>query len=274
MPASNPPLAARLADSARVARTLFLRLLSPADSALRRLAGRGHLPPLWLRRHVGPVARFESAAREMSATLDRLELIRPGDLVVDLGCGCGAMASALGERVGEAGRYVGIDVHEPSIRWCRRRWAPDPRFRFELLGASAEEYRLPIADGAAGFVLAKSLFTHLLEPEARAYLAEIRRVLAPGRRALLTAFLFAGGAVEPPAFPHPRRAGAGAPVRWRLPIRPRAAVAYERARFEELITEAGLTMTILIAGFWPGTDRPPQGQDLLVLERPVGSAGG
>lgn len=229
------------------------------------------MPPLWLRRHVGPVGRFESAAREMTATLDRLELIRPGDLVVDLGCGCGAMTSALGERMGEAGRYVGVDVHGPSICWCRRRWASDPRFRFELVDGSAESYRFPVADGAAGFVLAKSLFTHLLEPESRVYLAEVRRVLAPGRKALVTAFLFVAGEVEPPAFPHPRRSGAA--VRWRLAARPRAAVAYDRARFEGLVAEAGLTLTTFVPGFWPGTDRPPQGQDVLVLERPAECAG-
>jgi SAM-dependent methyltransferase len=261
--ASKPRLA-RLADLARAARTLFLFLLGPADWAQRRIRGRGRLPPLWLRRHVGPVGRFESAAREMTATLDRLALVRPGDLAVDLGCGCGAMAAALGERVGEAGRYVGVDVHAASIRWCRRRWASDPRFRFEHVAPEAG--RLPVADGAAGLVLAKSLFTHLLEPETRAYLAEIRRVLAPGRRALLTAFLFAGDR-EPAAFPHPRRGGAS--VRWRLASRPRAAVAYERGRFEELVAAAGLTLTAVVVGFWPGSDRPPRGQDVLVVERPA-----
>jgi SAM-dependent methyltransferase len=288
MPASPASLANRLVDLARGGRTLLLRLLSPAERVLRGATGRGHLPPLWLRRHAGPVGRFESAAEETAALLDRLELVRPGDLVVDLGCGCGGMAPALGERVGEEGRYLGIDVHGPSIVWCRHRWATDPRFRFELAEISspyfagaaaiaaagagarpAESYRLPLSGETAGFVLAKSLFTHLLAPEARAYLSEIRRVLAPGRRALVTAFLFAGGEVEPAAFPHPRPAGAGSPVRWRRALRPHAAVAYDRRSFEEMIGEAGLAVAAFVAGYWPGTSRPPGGQDLLVLE-PVG----
>ena len=68
-------------------RTLAYRIASPAESAWRRAAGHEPLPPLWLRRHTGPVARFESAARETAEFLDRLGLARPGDTVVDIGCG-------------------------------------------------------------------------------------------------------------------------------------------------------------------------------------------
>ena len=210
----------------------------------------------------------------------RWELVRDGDLVVDLGCGCGAMAPALGERMGEAGRYVGIDLHRPSIRWCRRRFGGDPRFRFEGVeaeGASAAPgfgggYRLPVEDGAAGFLLAKSLFTHLLEEEARVYLGEIRRVLAPGRRALVTAFLFDGspgaGGTAPPAFPFPPEPGA--PVRWLRASRPRAAVAYEWSFFGGMLAAAGLEISSFVHGFYPGTDRRPRGQDVLVVERSGG----
>lgn len=258
----------------------MLWLLGPLDWAWRKATGRGSQPPLWLRRHVGPPGRFESAAAETAEMVDRWGLVRDGDLVVDLGCGCGAMAPALGERMGETGRYVGIDVHRPSIRWCRRRFAGDPRFRFE--GVAAEDasgppgfaggYRLPVEDGAAGFVLAKSLFTHLLEEETTAYLAEIRRVLAPGRRALVTAFLFDGSPggprAAPPAFPYPP--GSGVPVRWLRATRPRAAVAYEWRHFLELLAGAGLEISSFVHGFYPGTDRRPRGQDVLVVERPGG----
>lgn len=198
--------------------------------------------------------------------MDRLRLVRPGDSVVDLGCGCGSMVPGLGERIGDRGRYLGIDVHGPSIFWCQRRFGSDPRFRFELIGPA---FRVPIPDGTAGFVLAKSLFTHLLEPETRAYLAEVRRILSPGRRAVVTAFLFAGNGESPPFFPHPRDTGSGTPVRWLRAARPRAAVAYDRSCFEDLVTEAGLEIVAFVPGFWPGADRPPKGQDTLVLERPA-----
>src|SRR5262249_3441745 len=129
-----------------------------------------------------------------------LGLLPPAGPVLDCGCGPGAMAAALAGRLGEQDRYVGFDVHAPSIRWCRRRFAADPRLRFELAevasaygsprGAPASGYRFPIEDGGAGLVLAKSLFTHLTRDDAAHYLREIRRALRPGGPALVTAFLF------------------------------------------------------------------------------------
>lgn len=274
-----------LVELLRRGRTVALWALGPADRAWRMATGRGDLPPLWLRRHVGPVGRFESAARETAELIDRLGLVEEGSRVVDLGCGCGAMVPALAARIGARGSYLGIDVHRPSLDWCRRRWAEDPRLSFERVavaspyggrGLPAGEVRLPAGDGAADLVLAKSLFTHLLEEEARAYLGEMRRMLAPGGAALVTLFLFDGerfAPAPPPAFPHPEP---GAPVRWRRAARPHAAVAYERGWWLARVAEAGLAVEVEVAGFFPGEAAVPAGQDVLVLRpnRPQDTAGG
>lgn len=257
-------------DWVRDLRTATLWLLGPADRLVRRLGGRAELPPLWLRRHVGPVGAFESAARDMEALLRQLHLVRETDRILEIGCGCGAMVPAFVRALGPAGRYVGFDVHAPSIRWCRRRFAADPRFRFELaeiaspygdpsLQRSARAYRFPLDDGCADFILAKSVFTHLLEADVRHYLREIRRTLRPGRLALITAFLFDG---RPPAFPFP---DGESPVRWLRRLRPEAAVAFDRGLFESMIAEAGLTLREMVPGFWPGTAPVPRGQDVLIL---------
>jgi SAM-dependent methyltransferase len=259
---------------ARGLRTAALWLLEPVDRWRRRGSGRGDLPPLWLRRHAGPVGRFESAARDMEAVIRQHQLVRETDQILEIGCGCGAMVPALARLLGPQGRYAGFDVHPPSVRWCRRHFAGDPRLRFELAeivspygGSSrlqpARSYRFPLEDAGADFILAKSVFTHLLESEVRHYLQEIGRTLRPGRLALITAFLF-DGTVTPPAFPFPEE---GSPVRWLRRLRPQAAVAFDRALFEEMIAEAGLTLRELIPGYWPGTVPVPQGQDILVLGR-------
>ncbi|HEX6201659.1 MAG TPA: class I SAM-dependent methyltransferase [Thermoanaerobaculia bacterium] len=266
-----------LVELLRRGRSAALWALGPVDRSWRLLTGRGDLPPLWLRRHVGPVGRFESAARETAELIARLGLVGEGSRVVDLGCGCGAMVPALAARIGEAGSYLGIDVHRPSLGWCRRRWGGDPRLRFERAavrspygsggGGAAAEVRLPAGDGEADFVLAKSLFTHLLEEEARAYLGEVRRMLAPGGAALATLFLFDGdrfAAAPPPAFPHP---GPGSPVRWRRAARPHAAVAYERRWWRARLEEAGLAVEVEVPGYFPGEAAVPAGQDVLVLRR-------
>ncbi|NJL29267.1 MAG: methyltransferase domain-containing protein [Thermoanaerobaculia bacterium] len=270
----------RSAESAlevlRTTRTAALWLASPAEQWWRRLWGRERLPPLWLRRHVGPVSQFESAARATADWIDKLGLLKPGDLVLDIGCGCGAMVGELARRFGPAGLYVGFDVHAPSIRWCRKHFESDPRLRFELAdlrspyGGGTDEvgsYQFPIEDASTSFVLAKSVFTHLLEPEAEHYLREIARVLSPEGRALVSAFLFQTltDSDPPPLFPHP--SDPHSPVRWRLAARPRAAVAYDHAAFTAMIQAAGLEIETLIQGFFPGHKPTLDGQDQLVLRR-------
>ena len=264
-----------IAEALRRGRNAAYRIASPADAWLRRLAGKPSLPPLWLRRHTGAVSRFESAARETGAFLDSLGLLEPGHLVLDAGCGSGAMVPELLRRLGTDGRYVGFDVHEPSIRWCRSHWA-DPRLSFELArvasaygdrsGPAAATYRFPLDDGRADLVLAKSLFTHLMPDDAARYLSEIRRCLRPGRAAVVTAFLFDPS--DAPALGRTRRAfphaSSDGDVRWRFRSRPAAAVAYAGPRFDGLLAAAGLRLQWMSPGFFPGADRLAS-QDVLLL---------
>jgi SAM-dependent methyltransferase len=264
--------AAALSDLARLARTAALRVASPFDHAWRLATGRGHLPPLWLRRHTGSVSAFERAALETAAFLDGLDLMNGAGLVLDVGCGAGAMVEEFRRRLPADGRYVGFDVHAPSIRWCRRRWASDPRLSFEIApvaspygsprGDPVQTYRFPVEDGAADLILAKSVFTHLDEPAARHYLSETRRALRPGRPAVVTAFLFAEGApgVEI-AFPHPVSEG----LRVKSRARPSAAVAWEKSRFVALLEEAGLRLQWHSEGFYPGREGRLMAQDVLLL---------
>jgi SAM-dependent methyltransferase len=258
-------------------RTALLRSVSPVDALYRRLTGRSDLPPLWLRRHAGPTGRFESAARDAASLIEQLGLVREGDPVLDVGCGPAAMAPHLRELIGAEGRYIGFDVHAPSIAWARRRFADDPRFRFELAalaspygggGAPVEKYRFPADDASAGFVLAKSVFTHLLESEARHYLSEIRRVLASRRTAMITSFLFEPesrtGLGHSRRFPFADRAGT---IRFRSRVRPQSAIAYERSLFLSMLDSSGLRIGHEILGFYPGNADPPTGQDVLLLGR-------
>ena len=262
-----------IADALRLARDAAYRAASPFDSLARRLTGRAALPPLWLRRHAGPVSRFESSASGAAAFLDGLGLLAPEDRVLDVGCGAGALVPELARRLGPRGTYVGFDVHAPSVQWCRTAYRDDPRFRFEVAGIvspygrasgpSARTYRFPAEDGAVDLVIAKSVFTHLLPEDAAPYLAEIRRVLRPGKTAVVTAFLF-----EPERGSRVRRAfpfaDASGDVRWRLRSRPTAAVAYSRERFERMVASAGLRVQWMSPGYHPGAERV-SGQDTLLL---------
>lgn len=116
-------------------------------------------------------------------------------LVADIGCGCGKMARFL---MGNPDlRFVGFDIFQPAIDWCRREFPPvfGDRARFVHLDVRstlynstgvtpAEEVHLPLENGSVDLVICASLFTHLLEPEMRHYLSEVARVLRVGGRLL------------------------------------------------------------------------------------------
>lgn len=116
--------------------------------------------------------------------------------ILDLGCGCGKMARFFVYHPGLT--YVGLDVFQPAIYWCNREFARfADRFRFEHLDVASQLYnpagalnganvRLPVEDDSIDVVICGSLFTHLLEPTFRHYLAELQRCLRPEGTALIS----------------------------------------------------------------------------------------
>jgi SAM-dependent methyltransferase len=46
---------------------------------------------------------------------------RPGEQVIDIGCGCGDSSLSLARLVGEGGRVLGVDVSRPMLEMARRR---------------------------------------------------------------------------------------------------------------------------------------------------------
>ena len=113
--------------------------------------------------------------------------------ILDIGVGCGRWAHWLrdynfrGRCFG--GTYVGIDIDEEAIEWCRKNYDAE-RFRFhhssdasvsynQITGARVP-YRIPAADAAFDLVFSNSLLTHLLEAELENYLRESYRLLKAG----------------------------------------------------------------------------------------------
>jgi SAM-dependent methyltransferase len=124
--------------------------------------------------------------------------LQPDSTVLEIGCGCGRNARSL-LRHPLVSHYVGFDVIAQNIAWCNHFLAPLAKAQAEFLHYdvfSAEynpggrmrgaELVFPCQDGSAGVVAANSVFTHLLEPDARHYLSETARVLSPSGHALLS----------------------------------------------------------------------------------------
>jgi SAM-dependent methyltransferase len=127
--------------------------------------------------------------------------LRQDESVLEPGCGTGRMAEPLTGYLSPAGSYDGFDVVADAIRWCVENISSNhPNFRFRHVDIFNREYNpggrvdpaafeFPYADEVFDFVLLTSVFTHMMPSEVRHYLGEIRRVLRPGGRCLMTFFL-------------------------------------------------------------------------------------
>lgn len=115
-------------------------------------------PPDWAR-------RWAFARRE----------VRPGDRVLDLGCGLGDFTAAF---AAAGTRAVGAEVAAAAVRRARTR---HPGLTFELVPFDGP---LPFQDSTFDLLWASEVIEHVADT-AR-WLSEVRRVLVPRGRLLLT----------------------------------------------------------------------------------------
>jgi ubiquinone/menaquinone biosynthesis C-methylase UbiE len=106
--------------------------------------------------------------------------LRPGQFIVDVGCGSGRLSTQLSQRYGAAIQYLGLDVVPELLSYARSK--ADPSYRFEVTAGLS----IPISDASADFVAAFSVFTHLKHRETNAYFQEAERVLRPAARLVFT----------------------------------------------------------------------------------------
>lgn len=211
------------------------------------------LPPPHLR-FCGPEFRddafFLASARAEADRLVRECGVGPGSRVLDVGCGPGRLAIGLLDRLGGVAEYRGLDVHRPAIRWCARHLSPrHPGFHFQHVDVRNARYnpagavaaggtRLPLPDGHFDVAYLYSVFSHMLRADVQGYLAELRRVLAPGGTLFFTGFVEENvdEVSENPA---------GYGMAWQGPLH---CVRYERGTMEQMLREAGLEVVRLVHG--------------------------
>ena len=106
---------------------------------------------------------------------------RPGERVVEIGCGTGATTRALAERVGQGGRVLAVDVSEPLLARARERTAGLP---VDLALDDAQTHAFP--PGAAD--LAASRFGVMFFDDPAAAFRNLRGALRSGGRLCFAAW--------------------------------------------------------------------------------------
>ena len=121
-----------------------------------------------------------------------------GANVLDIGSANGRFAAALTEQ--KIHSYVGIEPIANCVAFCKQAFAEYEKFSFDHIDlrnsmynprgvVDPKEYIFPYDDKSFDIIIVCSVFTHLQSlDEARNYMVEIYRMLAPGGCAYLTWF--------------------------------------------------------------------------------------
>ena len=128
---------------------------------------------------------FHGQLKAMRRRTAELAALKPGEAVLDVGCGTGTLALDVQPMVGQAGRVCGIDPGGPQIGQARAKAA---RRGLPVDFQVGVVERLPFDDGTFDAVLSTIMMHHLGDDLKRRGLAEIARVLKPGGRLVIADF--------------------------------------------------------------------------------------
>jgi ubiquinone/menaquinone biosynthesis C-methylase UbiE len=109
--------------------------------------------------------------------------LRPGDVVLDVGCGRGVATAFIAGQVGSAGRAIGVERHFDYFQSAGSYFSISSTMVPAPLGVCSDVRSLPFADGCFDAVLCVNVLEAI--PDRGLALAEMRRVLKPGGRILL-----------------------------------------------------------------------------------------
>ncbi len=129
----------------------------------------------WLANHTRQVDRVRATFAD--AALERAA-VRPGERVIEIGCGTGDASLQLAERVGPTGALLAVDVSAMLAAEAQARLAPFPQARAAVGDAAAYPFEPRAAD------LLFSQFGVMFFGDPRAAFAHMRTALKPTGRLL------------------------------------------------------------------------------------------
>jgi SAM-dependent methyltransferase len=163
---------------------------------------------------------------------------KPGDRVIDVGCGCGATTIDFAARVTPGGEVLGVDISEPMLGRARERAPQDQPIRFERADATVYDFK----PGAADLVASRFGVMFFADP-ARSF-ANLRKALKPGGR---LAFACWREAKQNPFFILPLREASkhAPPLPETNPEDPGPFAFASEARVRQILKDAGFADIVL-----------------------------
>jgi arsenite methyltransferase len=104
--------------------------------------------------------------------------LRPGEVVVDLGCGGGLDVLLAAQKVGPKGKAIGIDMTTQMLELARKNAVKSGATNVEFHQATID--KMPLPDQSVDCVISNCVIN--LAPDKRAVFREIARILKPGGR--------------------------------------------------------------------------------------------
>ncbi|MDE2462902.1 MAG: methyltransferase domain-containing protein [Alphaproteobacteria bacterium] len=128
--------------------------------------------------------------RNFREKLLRLAGLKPGETVLDVGCGTGSLAIAAKRWVGPAGSVFGIDASPEMLARAQKKAR---KAGLDIIFHTAAAQALPFDQGKFDLVLNTLMLHHLPRKSREQCAQEISRVLKPGGCVLVLEFSAPGG---------------------------------------------------------------------------------
>ncbi len=211
------------------------------------------------------------------------------DRILDIGCGPGRMAIAIGEFFDYANPYIGFDIKKDDIKFCQSAITKEyPNYQFFHINAFNGRYNpkgkvdphsvvFPAKDGSIDFCISTSVFTHMLPAEMVSYVQQTYKSLAKGGTFFTTFFLLGVDFPENLKKANPRfhfrhlydpKSTIDPTCRVEFTDDPEKAVGYEKDFIIKLFQDIGFGKVDLHIGEWRGRYGGRHSQDLIVAKKP------